>query len=55
MKKIIAVIILVAFIGAVAFASLTRANRTEKKKVQTEKNEKKIEKKKECRRTCLFS
>lgn len=54
MKKIVVVIILLAFIGAVAFARLTMTNRTEKKKVP-EKQEQKIEKKKEAKRHCIFS
>jgi uncharacterized protein YxeA len=53
MKRIVVVIILIAFIGAVAFARLTRANRTEKEKVPV-KQEKKIEQKKEHKRPCMF-
>jgi len=54
MKRIVVVIILIAFIGAVAFARLTMANRTEKKKVP-EKQEQKMEQKKETKRHCMFS
>lgn len=54
MKKIVVVIILLAFIGAVAFARLTMTNRTEKKK-GPEKQEQKIEQKKEAKRHCMFS
>jgi flagellar biosynthesis/type III secretory pathway M-ring protein FliF/YscJ len=54
MKRIVVVIILIAFIGAVAFARLTRANRTENKKAP-EKQEQKMEQKKESKRHCMFS
>ena len=54
MKRIVVVIILIAFIGAVAFARLTRTNRTQKDKVPV-KQEQKIEKKKEYKRHCMFS
>lgn len=52
MKKFVTAAILVAFAGAVAFASFE----TNSKKYQEQKQEKKeIKKKKECKRTCLFS
>jgi Ni/Co efflux regulator RcnB len=54
MKRIVVVIILIAFIGAVAFARLTKADRTEKKKVPV-KQEQKMDKKKEYKRHCMFS
>lgn len=53
MKRIVVIIILMAFVGAVAFASL-RTNKTGKEKVPA-KQEKKTDKKKECKRTCMFS
>ena len=54
MKRIVVVILLIAFIGAVAFARLTRTNRTQKEKVPV-KQEQKIEKKNEHKRHCMFS
>lgn len=54
MKRIVVVIILIAFIGAVAFARLARTNRTQKEKAPV-KQEQKIEKKKEYKRHCMFS
>lgn len=53
MKRIVVVIILIAFIGAVAFARLTRENRTEKQKAPV-KQEQKMEQKKEPKRHCMF-
>jgi hypothetical protein len=54
MKRIVVVVILIAFIGAVAFARLTSANRTQKEKAPV-KQEKKTEQKKEHKRHCMFS
>jgi flagellar biosynthesis/type III secretory pathway M-ring protein FliF/YscJ len=54
MKRIVVVIILIAFIGAVAFARLVRTNRTEKQQAPV-KQEQKMEKKKEARHHCIFS
>jgi len=52
MKKVVTAAILVAFAGAVAFASFE----TSSKKYQEKKQEKKeIKKKKQCSHTCLFS
>jgi flagellar basal body-associated protein FliL len=51
MKKIIIAALLVAGLGAFAFASLNGSN---KKKAKTEKQTDKQEKKKECKRTCIF-
>jgi cell division protein FtsN len=53
MKKAITAAVLVAFMGAVAFASME--NRNTSKQLQKQKKEQKEVKKKECRRTCLFS
>ncbi|MBC7826792.1 MAG: hypothetical protein H7122_03525 [Chitinophagaceae bacterium] len=53
MKRLLVILILVAFAGAVAFASL---NSMDKKQGQVKKIEKKeIKKKKECKRTCWLS
>lgn len=58
MKRLLVILILVAFAGAVAFASL---NSKAKKQDQVQKTEvKKVEKKdtqkkKECKRTCWLS
>jgi hypothetical protein len=54
MKRVVVVIILLAFIGAVAFARLTRTNRTAKDKTPV-KQEQKNEQKKEYKRHCIFS
>ncbi len=52
MKKVVTAAILVAFAGAVAFASFESS----KKQQQQQKQEKKeIKKKKQCSHTCLFS
>ncbi|HYE54442.1 MAG TPA: hypothetical protein VD996_06345 [Chitinophagaceae bacterium] len=53
MKKAITAVVLVAFVGAVAFASLE--SRTTTKKQEQKKEQKETKKKKECKRTCLFS
>ncbi|HEY0678927.1 MAG TPA: hypothetical protein VGD17_11615 [Chitinophagaceae bacterium] len=56
MKKVITATVLVAFMGAVAFASLESRDSTKKKEQKKEqKEQKEIKKKKDCRRTCLFS
>jgi hypothetical protein len=58
MKRLLVILILVAFVGAVAFASL---NSKSKKQDQLQKNDvkkteqKDIKKKKECKRTCWLS
>jgi hypothetical protein len=49
MKKLLVVVVLLAGIAAVAFASFSN-----KKRVDTQ-TEKKAEKKKECKRQCMFS
>jgi cell division protein FtsN len=54
MKKAITAAVLVAFVGAVAFASL-ESNRSTTKKQEQKKEQKETKKKKECKRTCLFS
>lgn len=54
MKKVITAAVLVAFMGAVAFASLESRDSTTKKE-QLKKEQKDTKKKKECKRTCLFS
>jgi hypothetical protein len=56
MKKAIAAVVLVAFMGAVAFASLESrdSSKNTKKEVQ-KKEQKETKKKKECKRTCIFS
>jgi hypothetical protein len=55
MKKTITAVVLVAFMGAVAFASLESrtAVKNEQQKKEIKKEQK--EKKKECRHTCIFS
>src|SRR5688572_18001694 len=52
MKRIVVVIILIAFIGAVAFASLSRTNRTQKEKAPVKQEQK--DEKKESKRHCIF-
>jgi hypothetical protein len=54
MKRVVVVIILLACIGAVAFASLSRINRTQKEKAPV-KQEQKIDKKKEHKHPCMFN
>jgi len=56
MKKALVVILLMAGIGAVAFASFSNlsTSQTGKKKANST-TEKKTEKKKECSRKCMFS
>ncbi len=53
MKKVITAAVLVAFVGAVAFASI-ESNNTTKKQIQ-KKEQKEVKKKKECKHTCPFS
>jgi hypothetical protein len=53
MKRTVVVIILVAFLGLVAFASLNRTNKKQKEKAPA-KQEQKTEKK-EQKRHCIFS
>ncbi|HYE54141.1 MAG TPA: hypothetical protein VD996_04830 [Chitinophagaceae bacterium] len=57
MKKVITAGVLVAFMGAVAFASLESkdSGKNVKNKEQQKNEQKETKKKKECRRTCLFS
>lgn len=58
MKRFLVIVILVAFVGAVAFASL---NSRSKKQEQVQKTEvkktetKDVKKKKECKHTCWLS
>lgn len=49
MKKALVVVLLMAGIGAVAFASFSNKKRSDSS------TEKKAEKKKECRHKCMFS
>ncbi|HEV8282883.1 MAG TPA: hypothetical protein VGQ09_01160 [Chitinophagaceae bacterium] len=51
MKRLVFVIVLLACIAAVAFASL----RTNKQKPATKTEKKEIKKKKQCSHTCMFS
>jgi cell division protein FtsN len=53
MKKVISAAVLVAFIGAVAFASLDTRNTT--KQLQKKEQQKDVKKKKEAKRSCMFS
>lgn len=53
MKKAITAAVLVAFIGAVAFASLESKNAT--KQIQKKEQQKDVKKKKEAKRGCIFS
>ena len=57
MKRLLVILILVAFVGAVAFASLnSRSKQDQVQKTEVKKTEKKeIKKKKECKRTCWLS
>ena len=54
MKKVVAAAVLVAFAGAVAFASF-ETNRKQNKQQQQKQEKKEIKKKKQCSHTCLFS
>jgi hypothetical protein len=53
MKRLLVILILVAFMGAVAFASLRSNDKKQDAVKKTEKKE--IKKKKECKRTCWLS
>lgn len=58
MKRFLVILILVAFVGAVAFASLNSKakNQDQVQKTEVKKVEKKdTQKKKECKRTCWLS
>ena len=53
MKKVVSAAVLVAFIGAVAFASLD--NRSTSKQMEKKEQKKDVKKKKEAKRSCMFS
>jgi len=53
MKKVVTVAVLVAFAGAVAFASFETSRKQNNQQQKQEKKE--IKKKKQCSHTCLFS
>ncbi|MGB8191742.1 MAG: hypothetical protein WCF67_07485 [Chitinophagaceae bacterium] len=57
MKKVITAGVLVAFMGAVAFASLGSKDSVKKEQQQQlqKKEQKEVKKKKECNRICPFS
>jgi len=57
MKKVVTAFVLVAFAGAVAFASFETSRKTnnQKKQEQQKQEKKEIKKKKSCSHTCLFS
>ena len=55
MKRIVVVVILIAFIGAVAFARLTRTDRTQKEKAPAKQEQKTEQKKEHKKRHCMFS
>ena len=57
MKKVVTAVVLVAFAGAVAFASFetNKKTTTQKKQEQQKQEKKEIKKKKSCSHTCLFS
>ena len=54
MKKVVTAVILVAFAGAVAFASF-ETSKKQNKQEQQKQEKKEIKKKKSCSHTCLFS
>ena len=54
MKKVVTVAVLVAFAGAVAFASF-ETSRKQNNQQQQKQEKKEIKKKKQCSHTCLFS
>lgn len=54
MKKVISATVLVAFVGAVAFASLESRN-TSSKKSEKKEQKQEVKKKKDCKKTCPFS
>lgn len=56
MKKVLIVLLLIAGLAVIAFASMSgRKTDKQTKKQSIEKKAEKQEKKKECRRTCIFS
>lgn len=56
MKKLLIVLLLLAGLTVIAFASLSnRKSNKQSEKQSVEKKVEKQEKKKECRRTCIFS
>ena len=57
MKKAVTAFVLIAFAGAVAFASFETSRKTTKqnKQEQQKQEKKEIKKKKSCSHTCLFS
>ncbi|MBO9202419.1 MULTISPECIES: hypothetical protein [Niastella] len=54
MKRAVVIVVLLALLGAVAYARLNWTNRTQKEKAPV-KQEQKIEKKKEHKHPCMFS
>ena len=54
MKKVVTAFVLVAFAGAVAFASF-ETSKKQTKQEQQKQEKKEIKKKKSCSHTCLFS
>jgi hypothetical protein len=55
MKKLLIVLLLLAGLTAIAFASLSGRKSSKQDKQTIEKKADKPEKKKECRRSCIFS
>ena len=55
MKKLLIVLLLIAGLTVIAFASLTNRKSNKQSKQTIEKKADKPEKKKECKRSCIFS
>ena len=55
MKKLLIVLLLIAGLTVIAFASLNGRKSSKQTKQTIEKKVEKPEKKKECRRSCIFS
>ena len=55
MKKLLIVLLLIAGLTVIAFASLTNRKSNKQSKQTIEKKADKQEKKKECKKSCMFS
>ena len=55
MKKLLIVLLLIAGLTVIAFASLTNRKSNKQSKQTIEKKTEKQEKKKECKKSCIFS
>jgi sortase (surface protein transpeptidase) len=55
MKKLLIVLLLIAGLTVIAFASLTNRKSNKQSKQKIEKKAEKQEKKRECKKSCIFS